>query len=229
MVRLVILLLACSRTSAPPAPLSADPLDARAFPSAEPRKKPPDPSPVLSWRCDTDQDCHYDDPCFARACIGGQKAASPGCEKSSLPQGKCLCGNDACTLVLDNPRNGELKTGCKENAECQFNAADGKCYEGRAERIIWKRGGFCTCDAKVCRVSPPRRPTPFADGLLCRPDFVAAIPCKTSLDCSLQEDPLRPAASSKVPRLHPPIAPCKGGERDSVCVNGFCAIQVWKC
>jgi hypothetical protein len=40
---------------------------------------------------------------------------------------------------------------------------------------------------------------------------------------------MRPAPASKVPRLHPPIVPCKTGEHESACVKGVCEIQVWKC
>lgn len=209
MVRFALVLIACSRTSAPPVPVSPDPVDAAAPPATVAKVAPKDAD--VPARCENDKDCDYDDPCNAHACVA-KTAPFVGCDKSLPPPGRCVCANNECTLVRKAPKTVALKTGCTKNAECEFRPSEGTCAAGKGTYFIERRGGFCTCDAGTCT-----------------PDFVDTIPCKSNADCSLQQDPLRPAASSIVPRPYPPITPCKGGERDSVCVKGVCEIRVWKC
>lgn len=200
---LLVLIVGCSRSNTPVAP---DPID--AVPA---KVLPPAPIPNAA-ECNADGDCGYDDACFAKACVARAEAGPNECDKSMPPPGRCLCSDNKCTLVRNAPKSVALKTGCKSSAECELRPRDGTCVAGKGALFIEQRGAFCTCDAGTCV-----------------PDFVDPIACKTNTDCSLLEDPLRPAPSSKVPRPFPPITPCKTGERDSVCSKGHCVIRVWAC
>jgi hypothetical protein len=204
-ILIVLAIASCSRPAAPPQ-VKPDPVDA-----TPPVIKSAAPAPKQPAFCSTDKDCDYDDPCNAHACVA--KTAGPrDCDKSAAPPGPCICGMHECTLMRKVPSAGAVKTGCKSNAECAFIASTGSCVAGTPETFIEKRGGFCVCDAGTCT-----------------PEFVDAVACKTSADCSFLENPMRPVPASKVPRPFPPITPCKTGERDSVCEKGQCVIRVWPC
>lgn len=204
--------VACSRGRPEPATIAADPVD--AAPSPTPTVAPPAPAPssepLESVLCNADDDCGYDDPCNASACVG--KGPPPDCDKSKPPPGRCVCASGRCTMLRDELATAAAKTGCKADAECGFDPPTGKCRAGEPTRNIRDRGAFCACRAGVCEA-----------------EIVEPVSCKTSHDCSWLESPWRPMPASKVPRPHPPIAPCKGGERDSVCVKGTCMLQAWKC
>jgi hypothetical protein len=200
-----VLFLACTRTSTK---ISNDPVDA-----GPPKAEVVTPSPkVEAASCSTDGDCAYDDPCNAKACVAKGDAAFVGCDKSLPPPGRCICGQNRCTLMRDAPSTGAAKTGCASDADCAFIAPTGSCARGTPERWIEERGGFCTCSAGICT-----------------PELVDAIPCKTTMDCNWLEDPRRPVSAKKVPRTRGPIKPCVDGSLDSVCDAGHCKLRLWKC
>lgn len=201
-----LLLLGCTRPKPEPETVKADPVidAAPPVPSA-----PPSPPPASVW-CESDKDCGYDDPCFAKACVGKSKPAA--CDESAPPPGRCVCGARVCTMVLKDVSKGSVKTGCKTYRDCKLDPPTGKCVAGDGAVFIEDTGGFCACTAGTCT-----------------PEFVDPVACKKNTDCNFLEDPMRPVAASKVPRTFPPITPCKGGERDSVCEKGRCVVRVWTC
>ena len=137
----------------------------------------------------------------------------PDCDKSKPPPGPCICEAHQCTMMRKDPASGAVKTGCKTSDECAFVPTTGTCKAGSATMWIESRGGFCACSAGTCT-----------------PEFVPAIACKTTADCSWLDDPRRPVPSAKAPRPHSgPIKPCVEGSIDSVCAGGVCTLRMWKC
>src|SRR5207253_2003699 len=75
--------------------------------------------------CTLDVDCDWDEPCMAKACIGGPKKGFVGCDKSAPPPGTCKCIDYRCTLRRKTP--APPTPGCKVDAHCGFVASLGVC------------------------------------------------------------------------------------------------------
>jgi hypothetical protein len=204
--------LACSRGAAPAEPpIRADDASVPVVSASAPEPSAPPPIVTVHTSCSKDSDCSWDDPCMATRCQGPPKTPYFGCDKSRLPPGSCLCVDGTCTTKRALPVAATVA--CSAAALCAFDASTGLCRVGtESAASTVNEGGICTCNSGKCEL-----------------DWVERVPCTSSADCSWLEHPRRPVASSKVPRPHPPIKPCAGGEWDSVCTAGQCRITAWKC
>lgn len=137
--------------------------------------------------------------------------SSPQPDAASAPSGAASVA-DVASVAGPSPSAPAVEPPCSAHADCALESSSGACRAGKGPRKVDGGERFCACVAGVCR-----------------PEVVAPVACKTTSDCSWLEAPWRPAAASSVPRPHPPVVPCKTGERDVVCNAGTCVLRAWKC
>lgn len=109
------------------------------------------------------------------------------------------------------------RVACQADADCAFDAEAGACVAGVSERADAK-GIVCECDALNRR---------------CVQIWRGEVTCKSFRDCShrrVNGKSTVPVPAWFAPRRHAkPVRPCKDSEVDSVCEEGQCRIQAWKC
>ncbi len=169
--------------------------------------------------CAKDSDCAWDDPCQPKRC-GAVTAAPPpaGCDKSSPPEGTCVCFDRRCAYRPVATRSPvSVEAACTSPPDCIMDVAAGTCAPGADPdaRPLGEPGPHCRCDGRE-----PRR---------CHYVWVDAIPCASDADCWVSNDGFdHPIARPKKLRGKR-FRPCKDGENVPVCQSGSCTLRGMKC
>jgi hypothetical protein len=235
-------IVACSNPTPPPAPSTppastaagTTPAEGAATPGSAAASPDPGPSPEPgptatpsvpssggasgATSCAKDSDCAWDDPCLPGRCGAVTAAPAPaGCDKSSPPEGTCVCFDRRCAYRPVATRSPvSVEAACTSPPGCIMDVAAGTCAPGADPdaRPLGEPGPHCRCDGRE-----PRR---------CHYVWVDAIPCASDDDCWVSKDGLSPIARPKKLRGKR-FRACKDGENVPVCQSGTCTLRGMKC
>jgi hypothetical protein len=147
-------------------------------------------------------------------------AAPPpaGCDKSSPPEGTCVCFDRRCAyrpLATRSPVS--VEAACTSPPGCIMDVAAGTCAPGADPdmRPLGEPGPHCRCAGHE-----PRR---------CHYVWVDAIPCASEADCWVSNDGFSHPIARPRKLRGKRFRPFEDGENVPVCESGSCAIRGMTC
>lgn len=191
---------------------------ASEMPVAAPTTRTP-PSPRFDTdRCEEDDDCAWDDPCEPTRCGTGEPAHDLKCTERRADPGRCVCHQHMCARKPGADEATKPRGACKSDEQCALDLGAGRCESMPSARDVsrlgpvYQSGPYCDCVDGGCELR-----------------WAEPVACKSDAECWWERKGgrLKLKRSDKPRRL--PFKPCRDGEVDAVCANGFCQLRAWSC